>query len=312
MDYNRVALFVRVVTTGSFTAAAAELGLPKSSVSRGVSLLEQDLGVRLLQRTTRQLMLTDAGQAYFEAVKASIGGIDEADAAAREHGSEPKGVVRLTAPPDYATLAPALMQFKRKYPSVRIEISLTSRYVDLVAEGFDLAIRAGRLEDSSMVARRVGASDIAMLASPDYLRARGVPKAVSELPSHDWVLYRASGGRATLQLRCEGETKSVEVSGTLIADDMAFCRSAAEAGAGIALLPVHTASEAISTGKLDFVLPQWRPHESAIYVVLPTARHVPTRVALLRDFLVEQLGQQLSATHRRCEQANKQRAERKR
>src|SRR5262245_33635723 len=139
MDYNRVALFVRVVKAGSFTTAAAEAGLPKSSVSRSISHLEDDLGVRLLQRTTRKLSLTDVGQAYFDSVSGSVTAIAEADATARERGSEPRGTIRMTAPPD-AFFGTAIALFKRTYPSIRVEVSLTTRQVDLVGEGFDLAV----------------------------------------------------------------------------------------------------------------------------------------------------------------------------
>lgn len=139
MDYNRVALFVRVVRAGSFTGAGASIGLPKSSVSRSVSQLETDLGVRLLQRTTRKLSLTEAGQAYFDAVQAAVTGLDDADAAVRELGAEPRGRVRITAPPDSGgmDLAGIIARFSRKHPAIRLELSLTSRVVDSVAEGFD-------------------------------------------------------------------------------------------------------------------------------------------------------------------------------
>ncbi len=300
MDYNHIALFVRVVRAGSFTAAAAEAGLPKSSVSRSVARLEQDLGVRLLHRTTRQLALTEVGTAYYESVSASVADIDEADASAREHGSEPRGTVRLTAPPDFAALGPILAGFRRKYPGIRLELLMTSRFVDLVSEGVDLALRAGRLEDSTLVARRIGTTEMALFAAPAYLKARGRPRALEELPGHDWVLYRASNGRAALVLTGPGGERTVEVTGAMAADDMSFCRHAVEGGAGLALLPVHTVMPSIATGALEQVLPEWSHRGSALHVVLPTARQVPARVALLRDYLVAQVGQQLAETEQRC------------
>src|SRR5260221_3173738 len=140
MDYNDVPLFVRVVDAGSFTAVAALLGVQKSSVSRGIARLERDLGVRLLQRTTRKLALTDAGQAFYERVRAAVTGVDAAASAVRELGGEPRGAVRVTAPPDASTfsIAEAIARFVKRYPAIHVELSLTSRVVDLVAEGFDL------------------------------------------------------------------------------------------------------------------------------------------------------------------------------
>src|SRR4051812_18861441 len=258
MDYNRVALFVRVVRTGSFTAAAAEVGLPKSSVSRSVSHLEEELGVRLLQRTTRKLALTDVGQAYYDAVAGSVTSIDEADASARKHGSEPRGTVRFTAPPDPG-IARALARFAVLHPGIRIEATVTNRTVDLLSEGFDLAVRAAvKLEDSSLVARRLGGSETILMASPAYLRRRGRPKRVAELAAHDWVLYRAVGGRAALQLTGpDGAVETVEVTASLVADDLDYCRSAVEEGAGIALLPVPIAAASAEPHKLQQVLPGW-------------------------------------------------------
>jgi DNA-binding transcriptional LysR family regulator len=294
MDYNRVALFVRVVRAGSFTRAAAVVGLPKSSVSRGIAQLERDLGVRLLQRTTRKLTLTEAGQVYFDAVSGSVAGIDEADAAARERGAAPRGTVRVTAPPDSGTLAAALVRFVRKHPGIRIELTITSRFVDLVGEGIDLALRAGRLEDSSLVARRVGGTEIGFVAAPAYLRERGRPRTLADLSAHAFVLYRASGGRARLSLIGPDGEQSIEVVSSLVADDMPFCRSVVEAGGGVALLPVRGVVDALRAGRLERILPEWTAHGAGVYLVLPSARDVPARVALLRDFLADDLGRQLA------------------
>lgn len=299
MDFNRVAVFVRVVRAKSFTGAAAGLGLPRSSVSRSVAQLEQELGVRLLHRTTRQLALTEVGQAYFDSVSASVATIEEADAAAREHGSEPRGTVRLTAPPDFDGLGTTLADFKRKYPGIRVELTMTSRYVDLVSEGVDLALRAGRLEDSSLIARRIGTAELALMAAPSYLRSRGRPHGVDDLADHDFVLYRASGGRATLQLSGPEGRRSVEVTGSLVADDMSFCRRAVEAGAGIGLLPLLGLAPSLAAKKLEKVLPGWSHRSAALHVVLPTSQHVPSRVALLRDYLVAHISKQLAETEQR-------------
>src|SRR5258706_10135771 len=162
MDLNRLALFVRVVDTGSFTGAAAALGMRKSSVSRGVARLEEELGVRLLHRTTRKLTLTDAGRSYVERVRESIEGVDEATAAVRELGHEPQGLVRVTAVPEFAQrgLADLVVRFLRRHPKISIELVLTSRTVDLVEEKIDIAIRAGVLRDSTLVGRKIMATEL--------------------------------------------------------------------------------------------------------------------------------------------------------
>jgi DNA-binding transcriptional LysR family regulator len=303
LDYNRVALFVSVVRAGSFTAAGERLGLPKSSVSRSLTQLENELGVRLLQRTTRKLALTDAGHAYFDAVSSAVSAVDEADAAVRELGAEPRGRVRITTPPTFGTMsmAAAFARFTRQHPGIRIELSVSSRAVDLVAEGFDLAVRAGRLEDSTLIARRIGDSEKALFAAPAYLRRRGRPRSMADLPGHDWVLYRALDGRAQIRLRApDGVEQSCEVSGALVADDLPFVLNAAEAGAGLALLPIHAAIKSAQAGRVEPVLPGWLERGSSVYVVVPSTRQLPARVALVRDFLVEHLTRKMNEAYTRC------------
>jgi DNA-binding transcriptional LysR family regulator len=182
-------------------------------------------------------------------------------------------------------------------------VVLTSRLVDLVSEGIDLAVRAGRLPDSSLIARRIGSTDAALMASPDYLRRRGRPRGIDDLPAHDWILYRAAAGRTTLTLQGPSGPGSIEVEASIVGDDMAFCRAAAEAGAGIALLPIPSAAPGLTAGRLELALPGWTYAGGSMFVVLPSGRHIPTRVALLRDFLVESLGRELSHSQERCTRA---------
>jgi DNA-binding transcriptional LysR family regulator len=176
-DLNLVGAFVRVMETGSFTAAARTLGLPKSSVSRRVSALEKQLRVRLLQRSTRKLVLTEAGRLYFERARAALGGLADANAAVADMSQEIAGPIRFTAGPDNTGfLASLVSEFLAKYPKVQLEVVLTPRRVDLVAEGFDLALRAGRLVDSSLIVRRVGSSSLGLFAAQSYLRKAGVSR----------------------------------------------------------------------------------------------------------------------------------------
>jgi DNA-binding transcriptional LysR family regulator len=308
MDYNDIPLFVRVVETHSFTAAAEALGREKSSVSRAVARLESDLGVRLLQRTTRKLALTDAGQAFYERVRTSVSGVEEAANAVRELGSEPRGVIRATAPPDAHILGigEALADFVELYPQIHIDLSLSARAVDLVAEGFDIAVRAGRLTDSSLVARRVGSTDLAMFAAPKYLELRGRPKSIRDLSKHDMLFFKQRGPSAWTLTGPDGPV-TVELRGKITGDDMSFLTRAAVGGAGIALLPAIHARGPAERGELSLVLPEYTVEGGALHVVLPTSSFVPSRVALLRDFLVERLGRVLKASRERCSQAQARR-----
>lgn len=305
MDYNHVATFVRVVRAGSFTAAAKELRLPKSSVSRNVAHLEKALGVRLLQRTTRKLILTDVGRAYFESVSGSIETLEDAETAARDRDTTPSGRVRLTIPPD-TWLAALLAEFTLKHPAIQLDVVVTGRRVDLLNEGFDLAVRAGALESSDLVARRLPPVDSIVVASSEYLKARGRPRTVQELSQHDWILFRAVDGRARLTLNGPGgDSSTVEVTGRLTSDDLVFCRTAAELGAGLTLLPVPLLGASSMGGgsqkpRLEQVLPEWGQPGAQLSVVVPSSRYLPTRVAVLRDFLVDRLGRWIAEIQSRC------------
>lgn len=306
MDYNDVPLFVRVVEAGSFTAAAAALGREKSSVSRSIARLEEELGVRLLQRTTRRLGLTDAGQAFFERVRPAVTGVEEAANAARELGSEPRGTVRLTSLPesDALSVAVAIADFVNRYPKIHVDVTLTGRTVDLVAEGYDLAVRAGHLTDSTLVARRIGSTDLALFAAPAYLKRRGRPASVGDLTRHDCVLFRARGSRATWTLVGpsgeESTTTTVEVTGAVSADDLAFVARCAAAGSGVALIPAMLARDFVQRGALELVLPEHHAVGAPVHVVLPSSTFVPARVVLLRDFLVEHLTREIAEANRQC------------
>jgi DNA-binding transcriptional LysR family regulator len=278
-------MFVQVAEKGSFTAAAAELGVLKSSVSRSVAALEATLGVRLLHRTTRRLHLTEAGQAYLQAVRPAVSGIQEASAQAADAGTEPQGLIRMTAPESFEPLAPILARFLERYPKVRIDLMLTGRRVDLVAEGFDLAVRAGALPDSTLVARKVEDTELGLYASKRYLRLHGRPARLSDLAQHKLLLLRAPHGRAVMRLTGPDGEESVEVTGPLSVNEMRFIWNAAEAGMGIALLPaIPGFSDALVR-----ILPKYHLAGQALYVVVPSARHEPARVALLRETLVREL-----------------------
>jgi DNA-binding transcriptional LysR family regulator len=294
MDLNHVLVFARVVEQESFTGAAKQLGLPKSSVSRTVTRLEDELGVRLLHRTTRKLHLTEAGQAYYERARAALAGLEEAASAATNLGAEPRGTVRMSAPSDMGSLqfGEMVARFLRKYPLVHVEISFTSRYVDLVAEGFDLALRAGRLADSSLVARKIGTDSLGLFASPGYLRRRGRPKTLAELANHDCILFHGTHGKGEWQLTGPRGVERVTVRGPLNADEMGFVQQAVTAGVGIALLPTFGVRLAAARGTAPMpvrLLPEYSVSGNGLNVVSPSARLPSASVSAFRDFLVAEL-----------------------
>jgi DNA-binding transcriptional LysR family regulator len=294
MDLNHVAVFARVVELESFTAAAAQLGLPKSSVSRTVTRLENELGVRLLQRTTRKLHLTEAGQVYYERARVSLTGLEEAASAATNLSAELRGTVRMSAPGDIGVLnlGELVARFVRKYPLVHVEISLSSRYVDLVAEGFDLALRAGKLADSSLVAKKIGSDSLGLFASPGYLRRRGRPKKVADLASHDCVLFRGTHGKSEWQLTGPRGEERVTVRGPLDADEITLVQQAVSAGVGIALLPTVGVRLAAARGVLPLpvrLLPDYSVGGASLHVVSPSSRFQPASVTAFRDYLVSEL-----------------------
>jgi DNA-binding transcriptional LysR family regulator len=292
IDLNRIRLFVRVVETGSFTAAAGAVGLPKSSVSRAMAALERDLGVRLLQRTTRRVQVTDAGRSYYSSVSPALSGLDDATAAVSELRETPRGPVRLTAPADFGhrLLAPTLTRFARLYPEVYLEVSRTQRFVDLVYEGFDLAIRAGKLSDSRLVAQSLGEARAGIFASQAYLKRRGRPRTVAELAQHECVLFRSASGRAMWQLIGPAGLETVGVGGAIGGDDHEIIREAAAEGQGLALLPIFSGYLRRRGGReLMRVLPSYATAGTPLHLVYPSARFLPKRVALLRDRLMKEL-----------------------
>jgi len=294
MDLNHVAVFIRVVELESFTAAAKQLGLPKSSVSRTVTRLEEDLGVRLLQRTTRTLHLTEAGHAYYERARLALSGLEEAASAASNMSAEPRGIVRVTAPSDLSILnmAELVARFVRKYPLVHVELSLTSRLVDLVAEGIDLGLRAGKLRDSTLVARKIGSDSLGVFASPSYLRRRGKPQTLADLATHDCVLFNGKNGKGEWRLSGPAGEESVSVRGPVSVDEMAFAMQAVSAGLGIGLLPVvgvKLSARQRSAPAPARILPEYASGGVDLSVVAPSARFQPASVAAFRQFLIDEL-----------------------
>jgi DNA-binding transcriptional LysR family regulator len=297
IDLNLISTFVRVVEAGSFTGAAHALALPTSSVSRRLTALEATLAVRLIQRSTRRLVLTEAGRQYFERARASLAGLADATAAVSDMSDQVVGLIRFTSAPDHSgVLAGFLAEFLRRYPKVRIEAILTSRRLDLVAEGVDLALRGGRLADSSLVVRRIGNADLGLYATAAYLRREGTPRTPADLARHRFVLLGPPDVRETLRLTGPNGDESIKIGGPLIVDDLAFGTDAVAAGVGIGLVPALFCE--LPDGRrrptprtaLVRVLPAYRATGAELNLVSPPTAYEPTRVSLLRDFLAERYG----------------------
>jgi DNA-binding transcriptional LysR family regulator len=305
-DLNLVSIFTRVVEERSFTAAAAALRVPKSSVSRAVSRLEEALGVRLLQRTTRKLGLTQAGERYLAEVRGPMERVAEASSEISEMGRQPRGLVRVSiAPPlGESMLTDLFVEFAHAYPAIRVELVVVSRRVNLVEENIDMALRAGKLDDSSLIARKVGLAEFGLYAAPSYLTRRPPPRRFSELALHDTVVFKSATGILPWRLSGPRGVEHVEVTGRVVADDLATVRLLTLGGLGIALMPDAAVWTDLERGALTRVLPGYALRGAALHLVSVPLRHVPTRVKLLRDFLLREIPKRLSGTSCAVERRN--------
>ena len=290
-DLGRAATFVRVVEASSFSAAASALGLPTSSVSRSVAKLENVLGVRLLERTTRRVALTDAGRVFYERAREAVVALDDASALASEAAREPQGMVRVAAPLEMATLMAAIVaEFLSRWPKIQVDVTFASRGEELVGSSVDIALVTGRLADSALIVRKLGTTVHKLYAAPSYIERRGTPRALADLARHDAVLYRCDDGAATWELIGPRGAESVVVRGRVSADQLMFVLEAASGGLGIALVPEFFAERAVADDHLRPILPRYSC-EGALQSLVHPSRHQPQRVTILRDFLTQRLTQ---------------------
>ena len=297
-DLNGALVLVRVVQEGSFRAAAERLGMPKTTVSRKVSELEAQLGVQMLQRTTRRLSLTDAGRAFVEEAESAIARLEAAQEAVTELQREPRGRLRITTAVSIGELflTPVLTEFLEAFPAVEVVLLLSDRLVDLVTERFDLAIRAGHLRDSSLIARRIGSASYRVVASPAYLARHGTLQRPSDLASCACLRFSRSGteARSSWSFGAGARSSEVQVSGRLVSDDWVVLRTAAEQGFGIARLPGLLAHGAIQAGLLVPLLDDQAPPPTPVQLVLPGGTRLPARTRAFIDFVQPRLTQALA------------------
>jgi DNA-binding transcriptional LysR family regulator len=284
--------FLRTAEVQSFTGAAQRLGLSKSMVSQRVADLEARLGVRLLNRTTRRLSLTEAGQVFLEGCSRAIREVEEAEEAASRHGSELRGTLRIAAPLSFALLhlRPAMLDFMTAHPELEVYLDMDDRVIDLIQGGYDMALRIGRLPDSSLIARRLGPTRTVVCASPAYLIERGRPEHPSQLSGHECLLYTGTARSDHWSFQIDGQWVGVPVHGRLQANNGDMLLSAAVAGYGIALLPSFIVGTALERGDLTCLLNGFPTPDGAIHAVYPAARQVSQRVRAFSDFLAERIG----------------------
>ena len=287
MDLNLLSLFATVAELSSFSKAAAKLGVRRSSVSRAVASLERALDVQLFSRTTRRVALTTAGKTLYAKVAPQLAALRDAVGSLPEREAEPSGALRITAPNDLgAILLPDVFAgFALRYPAVQLDVRLSNRRVDLVDEGFDVAIRvaAGRMSDSSLVAKRIGNADLHIYASPQYIAAHGTPRTNDDALRHHWITFPNAAPPPPLP-----RPKAPR----MITDDIRLVHEMVRAGLGLGALPTFLASEDVAGGRLVRVLPRLSLRSGAVYLVHPPSKHVPRKVTAFRDYLLERL-----ATH---------------
>ena len=282
-------IFVETVQAQSFTAAADRLGLSKQFVSKRIAALEQRLGARLLVRSTRNQRVTDLGTAYFERAQRILQEVDAAEQMVLGRTATPRGTLRLSAPMSFGTLhlAPLVPVFMQREPQVSFELDLNDRTVDLIGEGYDMAVRIGALADSSLIARRISSMQLITCASPGYLRQHGEPTAPAQLAAHACLSYSHSR-RNDWTYRVGERVHKVSVSGPLCSNNGEMLRDAAIAGLGLTVLPDFIVAAAVADGRLLEVLGDFRPDILNIHVVHPQHRETSLVVRAFSDFLAEQ------------------------
>jgi DNA-binding transcriptional LysR family regulator len=291
LDLNDIVVFARVVEAGSFTAAARLLGMPKTTVSRRVVALEREVGVQLVQRTTRSLNMTDAGRLYYEENSRALRTIEDANLRLAEARAEPSGTIRISAPVGFGGhfLKSAAFDFLAAYPKTKVELHLTDDTLNLVENRIDLAFRTRILPDSTLIARKLGSTHRVLCASPDYLARRGLLVVSADLARHHCVIAGPSADNAHWVLDGPGGQETVAVSGRFAANEMQVVIAAAIAGYGVAQLPYQVADAPIRDGRLRRVLGDYTTPVGGLYAVYPNSRHVSPLVKAFIELATKRL-----------------------
>jgi DNA-binding transcriptional LysR family regulator len=287
MDLNDILVFTKVVETKSFTGAAEQLGLPKSTVSRKLAQLEERLGVRLVQRTTRKLALTDIGEAYYVRAARIVADVAAAEQVVTDMQSTPRGRLRITAPIDFSmlVLGEIVSSFISAHPEINVELDATDRVVDLIEESFDVGVRFGPLPESTLIARKLGGFEAMLVAAPSYLARKPPPTTVEELEDHDKVLFLPSTRTQGWTLVNGDQTYELQRPARFSSNNIMAVRKVVLAGGGISALAEFMAGCDVAEGRLVRVLPHWRGQRTDIHAVYPARQNLPPRLSLFLEHL---------------------------
>ncbi|MBF0750997.1 MULTISPECIES: LysR family transcriptional regulator [unclassified Pasteurella] len=284
---NAISIFCKVVETQSFTQAALQQNISVAMASKLVSQLEEHLKTRLLQRTTRKIMPTEAGMMYYQRCQGILQDLDEADASISNMTTSLQGNLLISVPRDFGLLfiSPNLPMFIAAHPNLHIEVEFNDKKIDLLAEGYDLALRIGYMQDSSLVARKISTSTIHFAASPRYLDQYGVPKTPNDLEQHEGLLYKSTLNQVNWQSVRPNQTQRFKIKSKVVSNNGLALLDMAKAGLGIVNLPRFILGDAFESGELVEILPEYKQQELEIHVVYPNRRHLPAKVRAFIEFL---------------------------
>jgi len=292
---DAIRLFSSVAELGSFTKAAEREGMTAGAASKQITALETRLQARLLERTTRSVRLTDAGRALLDRIMPWLAEYDTFEEGVAEARLAPAGLIRISAPVDFGAhqLMEPIAGFMAQWPAVEVRLSLGDRMVDLVNEGFDLAVRIGNLPDSALVAKKLAPACMAVIASPAYIAASGMPEHPTDLSKHDVIIDRNKPAPQLLRFSREDETAEVRVKGRLVLNGASASVEAVASGVGIACTPMYAAKGALEEGRVIPLLDGWEPEHRHLWAVFPSNRYMTHRVRLLADFLGAHFGERI-------------------
>jgi len=292
MYISAIPIFIAVVENKSFSRAAEKLGITKSAVSKRITQLEQHLGVKLLSRSTRQLSLTEAGERYLEHARKALDATIEAEDAATELQTQPKGTLNINVPMSFGRLhiAPLIPLFLNKYPDISLKMDMSDVWSDIVAEGYDIAIRAADLKDSSLFARKIAPLKSVLCASPNYIEKYSTPKEPHELLGHNCILYSYSQIINEWQFTKNNEIETIRVKGNYQVNNSEALNTALIQGAGVGRLPSFVAGEGIKNGTLIPLLTDYEMAEKIIYAVFAEKTFMPQKIRVFIDFLISHIG----------------------
>lgn len=302
-DLRTLAIFIKVAERLSFVRAAADLGMTQSGVSNAINRLEDQIGARLLARTTRRVSLTEHGEAYFQRCREALAELEEAELVLKDAQHKPSGTLRIDMPVSFGRLkvVPLLGAFRARYPDVRLRVTFNDRYIDLIEESIDVCFRFGVLQDSSLIARRITGAQLSVVGSPDYFAKFGRPKVPEDLVKHDCIAFTFREPRTARDWRFArpGAEQTFAPSGTMSFSDGAAVCDAACAGYGIAQLQDYFTAEPIARGRLVAVLERYTPSPQPIWLVYPQTRHLTPQVRVFVDFMVGEFARPAPGPRRR-------------